>query len=68
MMMGHKAKIMSLTCGFTLERVTGIEPALSAWESISSPQSRAAELGIRVSASDRGCLSFTGANGTMMAR
>src|SRR5215469_4545324 len=24
--------IMVLTCGFTLERVTGIEPALSAWE------------------------------------
>ena len=23
----------ALTCGFTVERVTGIEPALSAWES-----------------------------------
>ncbi len=22
----------ALTCGFTVERVTGIEPALSAWE------------------------------------
>src|SRR5262252_5430108 len=27
-----RLKIMPLTCGFTLERVTGIEPALSAWE------------------------------------
>ena len=26
-------KIAPLTCDFTLERVTGIEPALSAWES-----------------------------------
>jgi hypothetical protein len=32
MMMGHKAETMPLTCGFALERVTGIEPALSAWE------------------------------------
>ena len=24
----------ALTCGFTVERVTGIEPALSAWESV----------------------------------
>jgi hypothetical protein len=23
----------ALTCGFTVERVTGIEPALSTWES-----------------------------------
>ena len=23
---------LDLTCGYTLERVTGIEPALSAWE------------------------------------
>jgi hypothetical protein len=54
--------------GFHVERVTGIEPALSAWESVQPPQFRAAELGIRVSANDRGCLSFSGANGTLMAR
>jgi hypothetical protein len=24
----------ALTCGFTVERVAGIEPALSAWESV----------------------------------
>jgi len=29
---------------------------------------RAAELGVRVPVSDRRCLSFTGANGTLMAR
>src|SRR5215467_2703189 len=27
-----RLEIMPLTCGFSLERVTGIEPALSAWE------------------------------------
>jgi hypothetical protein len=26
----------ALTCGFTADRVTGIEPALSAWESVRS--------------------------------
>jgi hypothetical protein len=51
-----------------VERVTGIEPALSAWESVRSPQFRAADLDIWVPGSDRGCLSFTEANGTLMAR
>jgi hypothetical protein len=59
---------MPAELGFLVERVTGIEPALSAWESVSAPQFSAAELGIRVSGSDRGSLSFTGANGTLMAR
>jgi hypothetical protein len=33
-----KARIQAilLTCAFTVERVTGIEPALSAWESVPS--------------------------------
>jgi hypothetical protein len=29
---GAGSEAMVLTCGFALERVTGIEPALSAWE------------------------------------
>jgi hypothetical protein len=37
-------------------------------EADQSPAVRAAELGIRVSASDRGCQPFTGVNGTLMAR
>jgi hypothetical protein len=43
--------------------VTRIELAPSAWESVSSPQFRAAELDIRVPASDRDCLSLPEANG-----
>src|SRR6202050_1718460 len=29
---GEGSEAVVLTCGFALERVTGIEPALSAWE------------------------------------
>jgi hypothetical protein len=44
-----------LIWGFLVERVTGIEPALSAWESARLPQVRVAELGILMSASYRDC-------------
>src|SRR4029077_12524592 len=39
-----------LTCGFTVERVTGIEPALSAWESVPSRLITWPDLRSRVSA------------------
>src|SRR5215467_364525 len=63
-----RAETSPLTWAFTRERVTGIEPALSAWESVSLPQFRAAELGIRVPASDHGCPSITVVNGRLLAR
>ena len=53
---------------YGVERVTGIEPALSAWESVPPPQFGVAELDIRLPARDRGWPPFTGANGTLMAR
>jgi hypothetical protein len=42
-----------LTCAFTMERVTGIEPALSAWESVLSGPVTWPDLRGGVSASDR---------------
>jgi hypothetical protein len=42
-----------LTCGFTVERVTGIEPALSARESVPSGPVAGPDLRGGVSASDR---------------
>jgi hypothetical protein len=57
-----------LTWAFTLERVTGIEPALSAWESGPSGALTFSELRSWLSASDREIPVFTGVNGTLMAR
>jgi hypothetical protein len=47
-----------------LERVTGIEPALSAWESVPSEAFTCGELRSWLSASDREIPVFTGVNGT----
>jgi hypothetical protein len=51
-----------------LERVTGIEPALSAWESVPSGPVTWPDLRVSVSASDRERPLFTGVNGPLMAR
>jgi len=53
---------------FTLERVTGIEPALSAWESVPSGPVTCPDLRGGVSASDREKPLVTGVNGPLMAR
>jgi hypothetical protein len=58
----------ALTCGFTVERVTGIEPALSAWESVPSGPVTWPDLRRDVSASDRERPLVTGVNGLLMAR
>ena len=57
-----------LTWAFCLERVTGIEPALSAWESVPSGPVTWPDLRGRVSASDRERPLFSGVNGPLMAR
>jgi hypothetical protein len=57
-----------LTCGFALERVTGIEPALSAWESVPSGPVMRPDLRDGVSTSDRERPLVTGVNGPLMAR
>ena len=51
-----------------LERVTGIEPALSAWESVPSGPVRCPDLRDGLSASDRERPFVTGVNGPLMAR
>jgi len=58
----------SLIWAFSLERVTGIEPALSAWgiRQIRAPDRP--DLEIRCTASDRDGLCDTGVNGPPMAR
>jgi hypothetical protein len=50
-------RIMTLTCIFTLERVTGIEPALSAWEADVLPlnYTRAYEHGLVMLSAGRAC-------------
>jgi hypothetical protein len=53
---------------FILERVTGIEPALSAWESVPSGPVTWPDLRGGVSASDRERPLVTGVNGPLMAR
>ena len=50
------------------ERVTGIEPALSAWEAVPSGPVTWPDLRDGVSASDGERPVFTGVNGTLMAR
>ena len=52
-----------LTWDFTLERVTGIESALSAWESVQSAPSTWPDLRSRLSVSDRESPHFTRVNG-----
>ena len=51
-----------------MERVTGIEPALSAWESVPSGPVTCPDLRGGVSASDRERPLITGVNGPLMAR
>ena len=51
-----------------LERVTGIEPALSAWKAVPSGPVTWLDLRGGLSASDRERPFFTGVNGTLMAR
>jgi hypothetical protein len=51
-----------------LERVTGIEPALSAWESVQSRPSIWPDLRSGLSVSDRESPRFTLVNGPLMAR
>jgi hypothetical protein len=57
-----------LTCLFVLERVTGIEPALSAWESVQSGPSIWPDLRSGLSVSDHESPRFTLVNGPLMAR
>ena len=51
-----------------MERVTGIEPALSAWEAVPSGPVTWPDLRRGVSASDRERPLITGFNGPLMAR
>jgi hypothetical protein len=53
---------------FTSERVTGIEPALSAWESVRLQRFTWPDLRIRMSAGDRERPLITEANCTLIAR
>ena len=57
-----------LTWEFLVERVTGIEPALSAWESVQSAPSTRPDLRNRLSVSDHESPRFTRVNGPLMAR
>ena len=59
---------MPLTWASTLERVTGIEPALSAWEAVPSGPVTWPDLRRGLSASDRERPFVTGVNGPLMAR
>ena len=59
---------LALTWAFAVERVTGIEPALSAWESVQSAPSIWPDLWSGLSVSDRESPSFTRVNGPLMAR
>jgi hypothetical protein len=57
-----------LTCAFSVERVTGIEPALSAWESDRSRPIRPAEQPTSGTVSSRECPLMTLVNCTLIAR
>jgi hypothetical protein len=65
---GLYSKNIALAARSHLERVTGIEPALSAWESGPFRALMWPELRSWLSASDREIPVFTGVNGTLMAR
>jgi hypothetical protein len=60
--------LSGVTWGFSVERVTGIEPALSAWEAVPSGPVTWPDLRGGVSASDRKRPLVTGVNGPLMAR
>jgi hypothetical protein len=55
--------VSPLTCAYSVERVTGIEPALSAWEAVPSGPVTYPDLRREVSASDRERPLVTAANG-----
>jgi hypothetical protein len=57
-----------MTWAFTVQRVTGIKPALSTWGIRPIGASDRPELGIRHTASDRDGPCVTGVNGPLMAR
>jgi hypothetical protein len=59
---------MALTVRSQVERMTGIEPALSAWESTDSVRIVQLEQRCDPSVSTREMPRFPGANGTLMAR
>jgi hypothetical protein len=63
-----RAETDTLPACSLLERVTGIEPALSAWKSVPSGPVIWPDLRGGVSASDRERPLFTGVNGPLMAR
>ena len=50
---GPGSRTLVLTWAFTLERVTGIEPALSAWEAVPSGHVTWPDLRDQLSGSDR---------------
>jgi hypothetical protein len=60
--------VSPLTCAFSVERVTGIEPALSARESVPSGSVIWPDLCGGVSIGDREIPLVTGVNGPLMAR
>ncbi len=64
---GNQRRVSALVRGL-LERVTGIEPALSAWESVPSGPVTWPDLWVRLSASGRERPLFTVVNGPLMAR
>jgi hypothetical protein len=65
---GLGSRTVVLTWAVTVERVTGIEPALSAWESVQSGPSTGPDLRNRLSVNDRESPRFTRVNGPLMAR
>jgi hypothetical protein len=65
--LGLLPKTITLAARSGLERVTGIEPALSAWESVPSGPVTCPDLRFAVSASDRERPLVTGVNGPLMA-
>jgi hypothetical protein len=65
---GRHSENDALAAHSLLERVTGIEPALSAWEAVPSGLVTWPDLRGGVSASDRERPLFTGVNGPLMAR
>ena len=60
--------VCGVSCGYIVEWLTGIELALSAWESVLSGPVTQPDLRGEVSASDRERPLVTGVNGTLMAR
>jgi hypothetical protein len=65
---GRVDRKSALSWGFAVERVTGIEPALSAWEAVPSEPVMWPDLRRGLSVSDRERPLVTGVNGPLMAR